>query len=142
MGSFMKYARWIIERHRNPFCLAFRVAFVLVLAGTIWRHSPLGILMATGALMGGPFLFEIPEQTSPRLEKMVLVSHRWLEQASGLAMTVQSLVGSAVFAMFVRALWLHDEAASVGWLLAVTLFKLGLLAWYARGFDGDSPPLT
>jgi len=140
VDGLTKFSRLIIERHRNPFCLAFRLAFVAVLAGTIWRHSPLGIAMALAALTGGPFLFEVPEQTSPILEKMVLASHRWLDQARGVVMIAQVIVGAAVFTRFAMALWANDPAASVGWLLALLVFKLGLLAWYARGLDGTGTP--
>ncbi len=140
MDGFYRFARLMVERHRNPFCIAFRMAFLVVLVAYVWQNSWLGIVMATAAMLGGPFLFEVPKQAPPALEKMARASNRWLDETGPAAMVLESLLGLVVFAGWLHALWHNQLGDSLAWGAGLLVFKLGLLAWYMRepaGVAGD-----
>ena len=132
MDGFYRFARLMVERHRNPLCVAFRLVFLGVLVAYVWRNSPLGIVMATAAMVGGPFLFEVPERAPPALEKMARATHRWLDETGPAAMVLQSLLGLVIFVGWLHALWHNQLGDSLAWGAGLLVFKLGLLAWYMR----------
>ncbi|MBC8291870.1 MAG: hypothetical protein H8E45_01750 [Proteobacteria bacterium] len=111
-----------------------------MLVAYVWQNSWLGIVMATAAMLGGPFLFEVPEQAPPALEKMARASNRWLDETGPAAMVLQSLLGLVVFVGWLHALWHNQLGDSLAWGAGLLVFKLGLLAWYMRepaGVAGD-----
>jgi uncharacterized membrane protein len=132
MDGFYRFQRLIAERHRNPFCVAFSLVFLAVLVAYVWRNSLLGIVMAMAATVAGPFLFEVPEQAPPVLEKLARVTNRWLDETRPAAMVLQLLLGMVIFVGWFYALWHNQLGASLAWGAGLLAFKLGLLACYMR----------
>ena len=132
MSTTMSPGLWdsMWARLANPWTIWTRVALAFVLFGGVWMHSWPVIAVVTVALVTNPWWFS-PREAHGMLGRMIAGARLWMEQSPALVVVPLALLGTALFAGLLWALWTHQVALTVVLFGLFVAMKAGFFVHFA-----------
>jgi len=123
----MMWLRALMERFKNPWAWAARIAFAVALCLGIWWHNWALIIVSALLLASGPFWF--PKQRHPYrwAEDLVDYSVHMIERAALATKVAVVMLGIAILVALVYGLWTHDAMLTIGGVMAIAVMKTWIL---------------
>lgn len=126
----------MVDRMHNPWIMYSRLVMFALMCLCVWMHEAYWALILLASTIFSPFFFTKPEELdeSSGYYKMIEGTRKWIKSINKILLLILYIIGLALLAFIIWALWNHLVLYSLISISGLILFKTTALFYIVKNY--------